>query len=184
MTDTVPLHPILAAIVVELEQERARLLDAAARVPAPWRETAPAEGRWSGAQVLAHLAKVEASSGRLFSVHAKQLREAGAPPERSTDARAVLDAFAVHPVQRRDHPVSAPDIVQPDPDVTFDEALAMLQASRVRLLEAIAKADGLPLGSVRAPHPRLGPLTMYEWLLMIARHEARHVGQLDELALA
>jgi hypothetical protein len=184
MTDPVPRHPILAAIVAELTEERRRLLAAAARVPAPWREAAPAAGRWSGAQVLGHLAKVEASSGRLFSVHAKQLRESGPPPETATDARAVIDAFAVHPVQRRDRPVLAPELVHPDPGVTFDEALVALEASRGRLLEAIAKADGLPLGSVRATHPRLGPLTMYEWLLMIARHEARHVGQLDELALA
>lgn len=180
MTDA--LHPILAAIVNELTHERTRLLAAAARVPARWRDTSPAEGRWSAAQVLGHLVKVEASSGRLFSVHARQLREAGVPPETATDARAIIDAFAVHPVERRDRPVAAPELVQPDASVTYSDALDALATGRERLLEAITRANGLPLGSVRAPHPRLGPLTMYEWLLMIARHEARHIGQLDELA--
>ena len=71
--------------------------------------------------------------------------------------------------------------MQPEDGVTFDGALAALQASRARLLEAIAKADGLPLGTVQVPHPRLGLLTLYEWLLFIARHEARHAAQLDEL---
>jgi hypothetical protein len=179
---TDPLHPILAAIVDELTQERARLLTAAAGVPERWRNAAPSAERWSAAQVLGHLVKVEASSGRLFSVHARQLREAGAPPESSIDAQAVIEAFAVHPVHRRDRPIPAPEMVQPDADVTFEDALDALRDGRVRLLDAITKASGLPLGSVRAPHPRLGPLTMYEWLLMIARHEARHIGQLDELA--
>jgi hypothetical protein len=179
-----PLHPILAALVHELEHERRLLLEAAARVPAAHRETSPAPGRWSGAQVLAHLAKVEESSGRLFSVHAKRLREGGAPEETATDARAIIDGFARFPLHTRIEAVEAPEMVLPDADVTFDGALELLAASRARLLQAIAKASGLALGSVSAPHPRLGPLTMYEWLLMIARHEARHVGQLDDLASA
>jgi uncharacterized damage-inducible protein DinB len=184
MTDaSVPrLHPILEALVRELTHERDGVLAAAARVPASWREAAPAPGRWSGAQVLGHLAKVEASSGKLFSVQARALREADALPEASTDASAVIAAFtARHAVHTREVPIEAPPLVQPEDGVTFDGALAALQASRARLLEAIAKADGLPLGTVQVPHPRLGPLTLYEWLLFIARHEARHAAQLDEL---
>lgn len=179
---TEPLHPILSAIVDELTAERTRLLAAAARVPERWRHASPSPERWSAAQVLGHLVKVEASSGRLFSVHARQLRESGAPMETATDARAVIDAFAVHPLDRRDQPVPAPDMVQPDADVTYDAALDALAVGRQRLLAAIHNANGLPLGSARAPHPRLGSLTMYEWLLFIARHEARHIGQLAELA--
>ncbi len=182
--DDTPLHPILDALVRELEHERRLLLEAAERVPAAHRDASPAPGRWSGAQVLAHLAKVEESSGRLFSVHAKRLREAGAPAEADTDADAIIEGFTRFPLHTRVTAVEAPEMVLPDADVTFAGALEALTASRARLLQAIAKANGLALGSVSAPHPRLGPLTMYEWLLMIARHEARHVGQLDDLATA
>jgi hypothetical protein len=179
-----PRHPILVALVQELELERARLLDAADRVPAHARELRPAPDRWSAAEVLGHLAKVEASSGKLFSVHARSLRESGAPPESGNDARAIIDGFTRFPLHTRARRVEAPALVMPAEDITFDDALLALTASRARLLEAIAKADGLALGSVSAAHPRLGPLTMYEWLLMIARHEARHVEQLDEIASA
>jgi len=179
-----PRHPILVALVRELEVERARLLDAADRVPAHARDVRPAPDRWSAAEVLGHLAKVEASSGKLFSVHARGLRESGAPPETSDDARPIIDGFTRFPLHTRARPVVAPEMVLPAAGITFDDAMLALAASRARLLEAIAKADGLALGSASAAHPRLGPLTMYEWLLMIARHEARHVGQLDEIASA
>lgn len=179
-----PRHPILVALVHELAAERTRLLESAMRVPVAARNVRPAPDRWSAAEVLAHLVKVEGSSGKLFSVHARQLRDSGAPLETSDDARTIINGFARFPLHTRTRLVEAPDIVQPDPYSDFDAAVRALQESRARLLEAIVKADGLALGSVSAAHPRLGPLTMYEWLLMIARHEARHVEQLDEIAAA
>jgi hypothetical protein len=132
--------------------------------------------------VLGHLAKVEASSGKLFSVHARKLREAGAPLEANDDALGIIERFTRFPLHTRTRMIEAPEIVQPEANCDFNDALRALEASRARLLEAIDKADGLALGSVSAPHPRLGPLTMYEWPLMIARHEARHAEQLDEIA--
>lgn len=179
-----PRHPILAALVHELAMERALLLDAAHRVPVIARNVRPAAGRWSAAEVLGHLAKVENSSGKLFSVHARQLRESGAALESTLDARPIIDGFTRFPLHTRTRLVEAPDIVLPDEGMHFDDALLALDASRARLLDAITKADGLALGSASAAHPRLGPLTMYEWLLMIARHEARHAEQLDEIAAA
>jgi hypothetical protein len=179
-----PRHPILVALVHELELERARMLEAADRVPVHARNTRPAPDRWSAAEVLGHLTKVEASSGKLFSVHARSLRESGAPLETSDNAHPIIDGFTRFPLHTRTRMIEAPEMVLPAEGITFDDALLALSASRARLLEAIAKADGLALGSVSAAHPRLGPLTMYEWLLMIARHEARHAEQLHEIANA
>ena len=72
-------------------------------------------------------------------------------------------------------------MVQPAEQPDFDEAMRALEESRARLLDAMQKASGLALGSVTAPHPRLGTLTVYEWLLMIARHEERHAEQVREI---
>ena len=176
------LHPVLAAIVVELTHERNGLLAAADRIPVHLRHTRSAPDRWTAAEILAHLAKVEASSGKLFSVHARALREANAPLDTTSDAATIVADFARFPLLVRSRRITAPDMVTPDADADFDTARLQLESSRAHLLEAIYKANGLPLGSVSAPHPRLGSMTMYEWLLMIARHEARHVEQLRELS--
>ncbi len=176
-----PLHPVLSAIVRELAQEREKLLEVAQSIPAAQREVRPAPDRWTAAENLSHLAVVEQSSGKLFSVHARQLREAGAPPDTTSDPAAVIEAFNRFSVQLRNQRLQAPERVAPAENASFDEALEQLMQSRTRLLDAIEKANGLPLGSVSAPHPRLGEITLYEWLLMIARHEARHTDQLREL---
>lgn len=180
-TPAAELHPRLAALALELEHARRELLDAAHEIPRSVRATRPAPDRWSAAEVLAHLVKVEDQSGRLFSVGARRLRESGAAEEQDTDAAPIIDGFARFRVDARLRVVAAPDMVAPDADASFDEAIAALAATRARLLESMRKASGLALSSASAPHPALGPLTLYEWLLMIARHEQRHASQLREI---
>lgn len=176
-----PLDPVLSALVRELESEREALLSVVRSIPVEHREVRPAPDCWTAAENLSHLAVVEQSAGKLFSVHARQLREAGAAADATVHATAVIEAFTRFSVHLRNTKLQAPERVAPVANTTFEEALSQLAESRVRLMEAIVKANGLPLGNVTAPHPRLGEITLYEWLLMIARHEARHAGQLREL---
>jgi hypothetical protein len=83
-------------------------------------------------------------------------------------------------VTDRSFRIVAPDRVAPDPAAEFAAAWASLQAVRPRLLRAVASVDGRDLTTVSAPHPILGPLNGYEWVLFIGQHEERHLGQLRE----
>jgi hypothetical protein len=56
------------------------------------------------------------------------------------------------------------------------------RASRAELHDAIRAADGLALGSIRQTHARLGELDLYQWILFVGEHEARHVQQAAEIA--
>jgi hypothetical protein len=42
--------------------------------------------------------------------------------------------------------------------------------------------DGLALSQVGFPHPALGTLNLYQWLLFSAGHHARHAAQIREIA--
>ncbi len=179
--ESTSLHPRLAALAVELEHARRELLEAAHDIPRAARASRPAPDRWSAAEVLEHLVKVEDQSGRLFSVGARQLRESGAQAETDDDARPIIEGFARFRVDTRLRVIDAPATVAPGADASFDAAIEALSATRARLLQSMQKASGLALSTASAPHPRLGPLTLYEWLLMIARHEQRHAGQLREI---
>jgi len=44
------------------------------------------------------------------------------------------------------------------------------------------KGDGLALGEVIQPHLVLGPINIYQWLLFVGSHEARHTAQVREIA--
>ncbi len=179
------MHPRLELIARLLAEARAELLDAAREIPAALRTVRPSPDRWSAAEVVAHLAKVEDGSGRLFSKGAKAVRESGAPLEAEqftpSDAEAMLADFDRFGVRARLRKFDAPSVVMPAEAPDFDEACQALEVTRARLLQAMQQASGLALSTFSAPHPRLGDMNLYEWLLMIARHEQRHVLQLKEI---
>ena len=70
----------------------------------------------------------------------------------------------------------------PRGDLSAAEGLAALETSRRELLSAVAEGDGLALGTVTYPHPLLGDLNLYQWILFVGQHEARHAGQIREIA--
>jgi hypothetical protein len=41
--------------------------------------------------------------------------------------------------------------------------------------------DGLALGALRWAHPALGELDLYQYILFIGQHEARHARQIVEI---
>jgi len=57
-----------------------------------------------------------------------------------------------------------------------------LEQTRAALRAGVMPGDGLALGDVIQPHPVLGPINIYQWLLFVGSHETRHTGQVREIA--
>jgi hypothetical protein len=93
-------------------------------------------------------------------------------PERETSSTmGALDQFGLLQVRLR---VPAPAFVQPHPGADGQAALSGLRQSRADLIEVITQADGWAVGSLSFPHPILGSLNFYQWVLFVAQHEVRH----------
>jgi hypothetical protein len=60
--------------------------------------------------------------------------------------------------------------------------LTKLDESRRTLRASLPALDGLALGEISYAHPLLGRLTIYQWLLFLGQHEARHADQIREIA--
>ena len=56
--------------------------------------------------------------------------------------------------------------------------MSLLSDSRARLKLAIDEADGIDLSQMHFPHPVLGRLDMYQWILFVGKHERRHIAQI------
>lgn len=170
----------LAELLDHLEAERAALDAAVHAVPAVERERRPAPECWTVAEVVDHLARVEKGVARLVVKLAAEGRAAGLGPE--TETGSVLGALDGRGIEVPSSPRVAPERVQPRADVEASTALAALRETRVELRDALTAADGLALGALRWPHPVLGELDLYQWVLFVARHEQRHRRQIDAIA--
>ena len=173
------LHPRLAEIDGYLEESRAVLLAAVASIPEGRRDERPREGAWTAAEVIDHLALVEGSVARLLERRAERARAEGLGPDGETSS--VLGCLDDRRVDRTEPRIEAPELVRPRPGVAADSALAALEESRRGLRSAIERVDGLDLGALRARHPALGELDLYQWLVMVGQHERRHALQLESL---
>jgi hypothetical protein len=170
------MHPRFAEIVEYLETTRAALLARAAELPdGAGARRGDADG-WSAAEVLDHLRRTESGIARLLG---KLLERAGAESlgaeSEEGSVMASLDRFRI-PEMRR--PIEAPDYLRPDPAATIEGSLAALRETREALLDVVRRADGRAVGTLSAPHPVLGPLDFYQWVLFVGQHEARHTAQL------
>jgi len=171
------MHPRIQELLDFLECEREVLRASVAAVPRELHDRAPAEGRWTVAQILEHLTYVEGAIGRLLRKHAAEAAEHGA----ETESTSVMERLDMARMADRERKISAPEFLIPRGELDSETALTRLEELRADTREALAASSGLPLGKVSAPHPALGMLDGYQWVLALGGHEGRHRAQIEEI---
>ena len=154
--------------------------DVAATIPADRFAERPVPDRWSAAELLEHLSRVESGCARVIAKRAAGARQSGIAVE--GERGSMLGALDGRRVTDRSHKLVAPEIVAPAGGFTREAALDALARSRAEFMRAVSEADGLPLGEIRHTHVVLGELDLYQWILFVGQHERRHLPQLEEIA--
>ena len=176
------MHPRLAEIDAFLENTRAAIVRAVANVSEEEAARRPEEGAWSVNEILTHLSLVEPGVAKRISKSVGIAKGEGLEREtRDSSVLASLDGAGLDFLRQKQ---VAPEFVEPKAVLPLPEALAMLARSREGLRHAMAAADGWALEKVVAPHPRLGTIDMYQWLLFLGHHERRHLAQLERTVAA
>ena len=172
------MHARLAEIVKYVDDCRADLESAARELPYERWSERPAAESWSVAQVFDHLHLSESGIARMLAKRIARAKEAGVGPEKS-DGSVLhdLDFFPVVDGPKR----QAPEIVVPRAEARAPEVHDALRRSRGDLHAALREGDGLALGEVTATHPALGVINLYQWVLFVGQHEARHTRQVAEI---
>jgi uncharacterized damage-inducible protein DinB len=166
-------------ILERLETERAGLLVRLEHIPADARNRRPSSDRWSVAEVLEHLTRLETGLTKLLTLRGQEPPPADTPvPGESNKMSPALGQL----VRDRSKRIEAPDRVLPAGALTADEALPHLQNARAGMLAAFDTANPDALDQLTHPHPLFGPLTLRSWVALAADHEARHAEQISEIA--
>ena len=172
-----PLPPPVESLWNELQSVRGEILkeiEGLTQAQVDWRAS---ERDWSVGEIVHHLTLAEVATGKLTS---KLFKDAGA----SLSAfPADLEAFAPMPAGPPG-PAEAPPAVRPEAGHGAGELVDTLKATRERSrqsVERLATADPRPL---TWPHPRFGQLTLPQWWMLQARHDADHLRQLRAVKAA
>lgn len=174
------MHPRTEEVINYLDARRNELRAAIDSVPAQARNTQSTANQWSVAQVLDHLTIVDKRVAAGVGKWIADARGNGLGEE--TETTSVAGTIPNEKIVDRSRKVAAPEEIRPRTDVDAETAWAELEQAREKLRAAFLTGDGLALGEVVQPHPVLGPINIYQWMLFCASHEARHTLQIREIA--
>jgi hypothetical protein len=161
-----------------LDRERAAFLAQVERVPGARQAERPRPERWSVAEIVEHVARIDAGVGKLIGL--KSAEPPTATPEQLAEGRMTPERAAR--VRSRDERIVAPERVRPTGTLSPEEALAQLAQARTAVRAAFLAADPAVLDGAVHPHPIIGLLTLRSWVELLAHHDARHAQQVAELA--
>jgi hypothetical protein len=173
------MQPRIREVIGFLDEQRAGLWQSIDAVPSALHEQQPETG-WSIAHIVEHLGLVEEGIAERVASAVAARRMDGLGPETSTES--VLGVFDVTRFLDRSQRRTAPEALHPRGGLGMASARSRLEDVRRTLREMILSCDGLAVGEVKLPHPRLGEMNVYEWMLFLGAHEGRHAAQIRAVA--
>jgi hypothetical protein len=175
------MHPRTEELLSFLQTSQIRLQEAVEAVPQAVRDRTSVDGRWTVAQVVEHLALTETGIARLIRKRVADARAAGLGPE--AEISSVLWSLDVARVLDRGERIDAPERIRPAA-VSFDDAWSRFLAAHADVRDAVAGTDGMAIGDISYPHPSMGTLNLYQWIIFVGAHEMRHSAQIREAGRA
>lgn len=165
-------------LIHEIESVRQHIYDDVSALSQKQLDFKPTPDAWSISEVLSHLHVVEKGLPKLYAILLKKAEEAGLRPETEGSMLNCLDEFQIEVVTQR---MNAPERVLPQTGIAKADLFASLQQSRQAILDALAPTGDYDLSEVKWPHPALGEINFYQWVLFIGKHEKRHLGQINAI---
>ena len=170
------MNPRLEEIVAEIEAARSELLHCVSDLDEAATGTRADPGQWSIGEILHHLVLMENLVTTLLEKQIPRAKDRGVGADTSTESLIhSLDRFPIETVIDK---LMAPQSVVPAQGLTRDKLLSLLSDSRAKLKRAIGAADGIDLSQMHFPHPVFGRMDMYQWILLVGKHERRHIAQI------
>jgi len=137
----------------------------------------PAPDRWSVAEVSEHIA---VSESMIFGLVQKQIMITPTNPDKRPEV-AGKDETVLKMVPDRSRKAQAPEFLKPTNRwATEAELVKAFEDSRKTTMDYVRTTND-DLRDHFGPHPLLGTLDAYQWILLISAHSERHTKQIEEV---
>jgi len=137
----------------------------------------PAPDRWSVAEVSEHIAVSEST---IFGLVETKFMAGPPTPEKRAEIKAT-DEMILERVPDRSHKAQAPEFLKPTARFANEEdTIKAFEDARAKTMDYV-KTTQDDLRDHIGPHPLLGPIDAYQWILLISAHSERHTKQIEEV---
>lgn len=168
-------------IFTMITREHEQFLAALAEVNEAQASFRPTADEWTLAEIAEHVAITNSGFLRIGSKLLRAAEAAGTPPPEALNLSSVLlDA------EGRQHPArfAAPEVVRPQGNQSLAESVEKLGAAQTGLAEILPRLAAADCRAGKFPHPVVGPLNTYQWLIVWGEHLNRHQQQIQRVKSA
>jgi uncharacterized damage-inducible protein DinB len=172
------VYHTIADILAANKQAEARFIAAVSNLTDAQANFRPDENQWTIAEIVEHVSIVNDGFLRITHKLLKEAESAPMPPRADLSlGHTSLDENGNH----HPGPFQAPDRVRPQGGVCVADSLVKMRASLAGFTEIQSRLEAVDLSERMFPHPVLGPINAYQWMVLLAEHEDRHRGQIERL---
>jgi len=171
------IYHTIADILAANERAQARFKAAVSNLSEAQAKFRPDENQWTIAEIVEHVSIVNDGFLRLTHKLLKEAESAPRPPKPDLN----LGHTSLDENGRQRGPIQAPERVRPQGDARIEDSLAKIRTSLDGLAEIRSRLEAVDLSEQMFPHPALGPINAYQWLVLLGEHEDRHHGQIERL---
>jgi hypothetical protein len=169
----------LSEIVSEIEDARRTLFNTVEGLSQKEFDEQPVPGQWSVGEILHHIYLLDIQVTKLLAKQVEKAKKRGIGPAPNDESLIrSLDRFAFKTAGRK---LKAPSLVEPQQGIEKKKLMELLQHARTALLDTVSEAGSYDLRKLIFPHPILGRLNMYEWILLIGKHDDWHRVQIENI---
>jgi uncharacterized damage-inducible protein DinB len=171
------IYHTIIDILAANEQAQARFKAAVSNLTEAQSNFRPDENQWTIAEIVEHVGIVNDGLLRLTHKLLKEAELTPRPPKADLNlGHTSLDENGQHRGQ-----FQAPDRVRPQGGELIEDSLAKMRASLNGLAEIQSRLEAVDLSEQMFPHPFLGPINAYQWMVLLGEHEDRHRGQIERV---
>lgn len=170
----------VAEILASNEEATSRFVSGVAACTDSQADFRQSAEEWTIGEIVEH---VNIVNGGFLRITGKLLRQAEADPK-PAPADLNLGGVIVDKDGVQAPKFQAPETVRPKGGVAIADAIAGLQQTIAGFAELQTRLEAVDLSEQKFPHPAVGPLSAYQWLILLAEHSDRHLGQIERVKAA
>lgn len=167
----------IADILAENERAQERFVSVVSGINEMQASFRPVETEWTIGEIVEHVSIV---NNGFLRITRKLLRQAEAetkPAPTDLNLSFLMVDEAGTPVGK----FEAPETVRPKGEISIADALVSMRQTLDGFVEIKPRVEAVDLSDQMFPHPAFGPMSAYQWMLLLSEHQYRHLRQIERV---